>query len=254
MPPALYGLKFRAALVHFGVSATLAFVSALIVFSLWYRYPFGEISGGRFLFLLTILVDVMLGPVCMFVVFNPKKSRLERLADLVFIISFQIAALAYGLWTAYQARPVHIVFEYDRFRVVHAIEVPKDKIALDRSDIDPMPITGPTLLSLRALTADEQMAFTLAALGGVPVAAQPTLWRPYDDAKIKVLSMARSIQDLRKRFPERNSDINQVIEGIGSGESSLVYMPVVSRNEKFWTVLLDKSTARPMGWLSIDSF
>lgn len=254
MPLALYRLKFRAALVHFGFSAALAFVSASIVFSLWYKYPFGEISGGRFLFLLTILVDVVLGPVCIFVVFNPKKSRLERLSDLAFIILFQISALAYGLWTAYQARPVHIVFEYDRFRVIHAVEVPKDKVAINRADIDPMPISGPTLLSLRALTADEQMAFTLAALGGVPVAAQPTLWRPYDDAKTKVLAMARSIQDLRKRFPERNSDISRVIEGIGSGESSLVYMPVVSRSEKFWTVLIDKSTARPMGWLSIDSF
>ena len=34
----------------------------------------------------------------------------------------QLVALGYGLWTVFIARPVHLVFEIDRFRVVHAIE------------------------------------------------------------------------------------------------------------------------------------
>jgi len=63
------------------------------------------------------MVDVILGPLITLTVFNRSKPRSELVRDLTVVGLIQLAALGYGLWTVFVARPVHLVFEYDRFRV-----------------------------------------------------------------------------------------------------------------------------------------
>ena len=115
--------RLGAAGIHLGISLAIAALAALLVFGLWYPYPYREISGGRELFLLVVSVDVILGPLITLAVFNRAKPWMELRRDLAVVALIQLAALGYGLWTVSVARPVHLVFEIDRFRVVHAIDV-----------------------------------------------------------------------------------------------------------------------------------
>jgi hypothetical protein len=80
-------------------------------------------------FLIVVTVDVILGPLITLAVFNRAKPWTELRRDLVIVALIQLSALGYGLWTVFVARPVHLVFEYDRFRVVHAVEVPPEMLA-----------------------------------------------------------------------------------------------------------------------------
>ena len=48
-----------------------------------------------------------------------------------------------------QARPVHLVFELDRFRVVHRAAVDDALLARAPAPLAAMPPTGPTLLAVR---------------------------------------------------------------------------------------------------------
>ena len=99
------------------------------MFGWWYPYPYRELSGGRELFALVVAVDVVLGPLITLVIFNPAKTRCHLVMDFTVIGLLQVAALAYGLWTVFVARPVHLVFEYHRMAVVHAIDVDSDLLA-----------------------------------------------------------------------------------------------------------------------------
>ena len=116
--------RARAAAIHLTISLALAALAGLLVFAVWYPYPYREISGGRELFILVVTVDVVMGPLMTLAVFNLSKPRKELFRDLAVIAVLQIAALVYGLWTVAVARPVHLVFEIDRFRVVHSIRDP----------------------------------------------------------------------------------------------------------------------------------
>ena len=116
--------RLRAATLHLSLSVLVAVASALLVFALWYPYPYRDISGGRELFQLVVSVDIVLGPLLTLAVFNRAKPSRELRRDLAVIVLLQFAGLAYGLWTVHLARPVHMVFEYDRFRVVHQVEIP----------------------------------------------------------------------------------------------------------------------------------
>lgn len=54
-------------------------------------------------------------------------------------------------------------------------------------DVVALPLTGPTLLSLRPFRdGQEKMEATLAALNGLSLSARPDLWQPYAAAKSEI--------------------------------------------------------------------
>ena len=246
--------RLRASGIHLGISLGIAALAAMLVFGLWYPYPYREISGGRELFLLIVTVDVVLGPLITFTVFNPRKSRREKILDFSVIGIVQLTALVYGLWTVYEARPVHTVFEYDRLRVVSAADVPPGLIDQAPQGIEALPITGPTWLSLRALSAKEQMDMTMAALSGFPLAAQPALWQPYAAERKAVLQAAHPVAELKTRFPAQSAIIDHALAEAGKPAEALVYLPLQARKDIVWTAILDRETAKPLAYLPLDSF
>ena len=246
--------RLKASAIHLGLSLLMAALAALLVFGVWYPYPYRELSGGRELFLLLVTVDVILGPLITLAVFNRAKPLAELRRDLVIVVLIQLAALAYGLWTVSVARPVHMVFEYDRFRVVHAIDVPPELLDKTPPGAEALPWTGPTLLALREFKdSQEKMDATLAAMQGVTLSSRPDLWRPYAQAVPDVLKAARPVAELQARFAARAQEIDRVLAATGRNPQTLRYLPLAGRKE-FWTVFLDPVTAQVVATLPLDPY
>ena len=74
-----------AAGVHLIISAAIATAAAFLVFGVWYPGAFRYLAGGRDLFLLVTSVDVVLGPVLTFAVFNRAKGWRHLRWDLTVI-------------------------------------------------------------------------------------------------------------------------------------------------------------------------
>lgn len=252
--PSFWRDRLQASAIHLGLSLCLATLAAVLVFGIWYPYPYREISGGRELFILVVTVDVILGPLVTLVVFNRGKSASVLLRDLAFIGFLQLAALAYGLWTVAMARPVHMVFEYDRFRVVHAVDIDSERLAQTPTDVVAMPITGPTLLSLRPFKNEkERMEATLAALQGSELGARPDLWQTYAKGVPEILKEAKPAAALRARFPAKAVAIDHVLADAGRSTDGVAYLPLVGRNQ-FWTVFLDATSAQVVAAMPLDPF
>lgn len=245
----------RAAGIHLALSLCIAAVAAALVFGLWYPYPYREISGGRELFLLVVTVDVILGPLITLAIFNRANKPLRALAaDLVVVGVIQLAALGYGLWTVFVARPVHLVFEYSRLSVLHAVDVEPQQLALAPPALRTLPVTGPTLIALRPFrNADEQFDVTMAALGGVPLQTRADLWQPYAEATAKVLEVAKPAAQLLARFPHETARIGDAVAATRKPIDALRYLPLMGRNQA-WTALVDKDSAEPLEFLPLDSF
>ena len=247
--------RLKASAIHLTLSLTLAVLAALLVFVVWYPYPYRDISGGRELFLLVVGVDVIMGPLMTLAVFNRNKPRQELRRDLAVIGLLQLLALAYGLWTVAVARPVHLVFELDRFRVVHAIDVPAELLNRASPALQRLPLTGPTLLSVREFKdSRESFEATMAALHGAALGARPDFWQSYEQAKPQVLARARPLAELNARFPARAGDIAKALHSVlARPPTSIGYIPMVGRST-FWTVLIDTNTAEVIAFVPIDSF
>ncbi|WP_422564936.1 TfpX/TfpZ family type IV pilin accessory protein [Ideonella sp.] len=259
MPAVTPSVKSRlsAAGIHLTLSLAVAALAAWLVFGLWYPYPYREISGGRHLFLIVMAVDVIMGPLLTLAVFNRNKPTAELRRDLTVIGMLQVAALAYGLWTVSVARPVHLVFEIDRFRVVHAIDIPEEEMDLAPPELRRLPWTGPTLLSVRNFRSQQEGSdATLAAVQGFPLGARPFLWQRYDEARPQILKVARPLGDLKNRFPGQVGTIDAALRSgpdRGRTSESVAYVPMAGR-DKFWTVLLDLRTTEVIAFVPIDSF
>lgn len=246
--------RLRASGIHLGISLGVVTLAAVLVFGLWYPYPYREISGGRALFMLVVCVDVVMGPLITLIIFNRAKPRRELVLDFTVVGLLQVAALSYGLWSVFVARPVHLVFEYNRLSVVHAVDVDPALLAKAPPALQKIPITGPTAIALRPFKdATEQFDVTMAALQGAALSARADLWQAYADSTADILKESKPASDLHKRFASQAALVDKAIANTGRSVTELRYLPLVGR-DKAWTALLDAVTAEPVGFLPLDSF
>jgi len=246
--------RLKATSLHLCISIAIGLCAAVLMFWLWYPQPYRDISGGRDLFLLIIGVDIAIGPLITLAIFNNTKPKRELFMDLSIVAVLQITALTYGLWTVFVARPVHLVFEYSRLTVVHAVDVDASLLRSAPPELRALPLTGPTAIALRPFkNAQEQLDATMAALGGAPLAARSDFWQSYEASVTDILKVARPAAELQERFLGEKAKIDSAIAATGLPAGALRYLPVVGRKD-VWTALLDASTAKPVGFLQMDSF
>jgi hypothetical protein len=246
--------RLRAAGIHLLISLSIAAMAATLVFLLWYPYPYRELSGGRELFTMLVSIDVILGPLLTLSVFNIKKSRAELIRDLTVIGLLQIGALAYGLWTVYEARPVHLVFEFDRFRVAHAADIDPGLLSKAPQAWQHLPMTGPTMLAVRKLSGEESFSATMAALSGAQLSFRPDLWQAYDaEAKARAWAASKPLAPLLKKYPEQSAALQTLAAQSGFSVQQLRYLPAQAR-DTVWTAVMQPKTGDIIGYLPVDGF
>ncbi|MFA9950229.1 TfpX/TfpZ family type IV pilin accessory protein [Dentiradicibacter hellwigii] len=232
--------RLRASGIHFVISATVAFIVAGLVFWLWYPTPHQHLSGGIDLFVLLISVDLVIGPLLTLIVFNLSKPRRELVRDLFIIAILQAAALMYGMHVVFQARPVHVVFEYTRFRVVYASDLLPEFLNKAPEAMRHLPWTGPTFLSVRPMRAEEKLDILLQELSGFPLANRADMWQPYAEAASNAAAIGKSVTDLMPRLTSaQQASIRALMAQKNLSEKDVVYVPLLSRSPQVAAVLVE---------------
>jgi hypothetical protein len=244
----------RAAGIHLLISCLVAALAAALVFGLWYPGAYLILAGGRELFLLVVTVDVILGPLLTFAVFDLKKPFKSLRRDLAVIGLLQMAALVYGLHTVYIVRPVAMVFEVDRFRVVAASQVHLSDMPSAREQYRHLPLSGPWLLGTRTPEpgAEHTEALFLALQEGVDRGYRPRFWQPYPDSVADVAKKARPLSRLFTRYPEIVNESRRALRALGVSESEATFLPVMGRGGD-WVVILDRAH-QPRHFVRADGF
>lgn len=249
--------KFRsvAAATHLSMSVVVALVAAALVFLVWFPYPFREVSGGSALFKVVVAVDLVLGPVLTWVVFERRKPRAELVRDVLIIVALQLAALAYGLWSVYQARPIYLVHEIDRFVVVSAADIDPADLVQAPPEFQSLPWSGIRLIGVRESRDGEERLETLAlALAGKDVSLRPSYWQHLSEANKEVIRQrAKPLRVLRARSDSDSRIIDRWLKDQGLSVDQLIFLPMVGRDQ-YWSAVMDASSMEIIGYLPIDGF
>lgn len=246
-------LRAKAFGVHLMASVAVAVLVTLTVMFVWYPWPYTIVSGGMHLIVILLSVDVAIGPLLTFAVFNDKKPAKELRRDLAVIVVLQLAALSYGVYTVFQARPAVIAFEVDRFRVTSAHDVVKSELPQAQDGFRTLSWTGPRLITTAAPKEDQRLEAIMMGLNGADLGARPLFWRPWDAAAAQqALRAGKSVQDWLDRHPEHRGEVMQAIERSGRSIDQLVYLPLLAHRTD-WSVLLDKRTGEVVGFAPIDA-
>ncbi|MGZ5038952.1 MAG: TfpX/TfpZ family type IV pilin accessory protein [Usitatibacter sp.] len=246
MPP-----RVRAALIHLGLSATIAALVVLPIYFLWYPEVLFESAGGRDLFLLLVSVDVTVGPLITLIVFKPGKWGMKF--DLVVIAILQATALAYGVFMLFEARPVYIAFVRDRFELVRPNGFPEGELAKGHAGgYDDLSWTGPRIVGVKLPTdPDEAFNIMISGMAGVDAQYYPRYYVPYDAVRDEVKAKAVPLATLRKRNPARASEVNRVLVSLGRKEDDVRFVPMRAGKTDL-TVFVDAKTGDVLRYSSLN--
>ena len=251
-------LRFRAAIqaasIHLLCSVVVALLAAALVFGLWYPFPYRELSGGRELFLLVVVVDVVCGPLLTTVLFSPTKPRAELWRDLGLVALIQLGALGYGLWTVWEARPLFLVQEIDRFKVIAAPDLRDASIAGLPAELQPHWWAGPLTVAIREPkdAKERQMVLFESLQGGRDYAERPEFYLPYEGANaLNSLNRAKPLSVFLQKQPGQQAEATELATKNGADIAQWLYLPVVARQD--WVAVLDRQ-GQIQGFLKGDGF
>ena len=85
--PSRWRFALKNAGWHLVVSLILAGLAALLVFAVWYPYPYSELTGGLNLYTLVVSVDIVCGPLLTLILASPKKNCANALLIFLWSVS-----------------------------------------------------------------------------------------------------------------------------------------------------------------------
>lgn len=248
------GRRMYAAGIHFIFSGSIALVSGIVVFCVWYPSPYAFIAGGWALFAMIVGIDVILGPCLTALVASPDKPFTQLRTDIFLIALVQLLAFLYGMGTIAMTRPVHMVFEVDRFRVVSAADITPEQLAKAPDQYRHLPWTGPTLIAARKSVTQEEMMYSLdLGLQGVDLSMQPDRWIDYAQNASVILQATHPVKPLLEKYPEMADKVRTIAANNHLLIQNLRFLPLMSRQAS-WVALVAAPDARIVGYLPVDGF
>ncbi len=246
-PPTGWLARARAAGLHLLASAAIVAALCAVVFGAWYPGPLPAMMGVGAILAIVVGVDLVVGPLLTFVVFDRRKRRLGW--DLAAIAALQLAALGYGVHTLHQGRPAFVVLVKDRFEVVAPADLRRGdrQAAVDNPHARTDPLrprwVGATVPARRE---DADRILFEALTSGTDLQHHPRLYVDYAAESATALSRALPVSRLRALNPGGGADIDALVARSGLPEDRLAYLPLRGP-ARDGAVLLDRRDARVVG-------
>jgi hypothetical protein len=244
--------RVQAALIHLGLSALVAATIVAVMLLVWYPSPYFAAAGGGTLLMLLIGVDVILGPLLTFIVYDPAKKSL--IYDLAVIAMLQIAALIYGVHVMAAARPAFVVYLRGGFDVVSANDVVTEGMAQAQlPEFQSVPLTGPRLAAARVpVDPGVQLRIGMeAAAGGADLTAYPRYYIPYATASREAAASGKPLAALAQASPENAAAVARLAASSGKSAEAMVYLPLHTRSAQM-SIVLDKANGDVVGVLPLE--
>ncbi|HIO96548.1 MAG TPA: hypothetical protein EYG71_01310 [Leucothrix sp.] len=240
--------KLKAAALHLLLSlVVISFAIGLIVY-FWFPNSLVHVSNFREIALLIMSIDLILGPLLTFVIFKPKKKYLKF--DLSAIATFQSIALAYGLFTLYQAHPVYIAFNVDRFTLVSAMDA-KPEEAL-RDELKNSKFSSPKIVVAKIpKDKKESSDLLMDVMDGAPdIEFRPNLYHPFEENISEIL--AKSLDpNIIFKDDKAQEKLSTFIKKYGKTTADYAYLPLIGgAKDAVW--VLDNKTAKPIDVIVVD--
>jgi hypothetical protein len=240
--------RTQAAGIHLLVSICIALIVVCAMIFVWYPSPYFNAMGGGLLLALMVGCDVVIGPLITFIIWNPGKKSLKF--DVTVIALIQLAALAYGAFVMFEARPIYTVFYRDRFDVVIAARVYDEELARAAgTPYNSRPLTGPKLVALNMPTDIQErnrMSFHSPSSGDY--VAFPQYFVPYEERATEAGANAKPLAELKAKNPQIVAELGALLIEKGVAESAAGYWPLNTKSSDM-AVIVDKKSGKILGMI-----
>jgi hypothetical protein len=234
--------RWSAGGLHLLISAAIAGAALWLTIHVWYPPPLFTAEGGSELLLILITVDVIVGPLITLIIFRAGKPGLR--GDLAIIGGVQLAALLYGMFVMFSARPVFVAFLDDQFETVRANDLDGARLAQARfAEFRSVPLGGPVTVAVDLPKNQRELMEIIAALQktGIPVTQMPRYYVPYAQQREKARAAGRPLDAVMAGTDEFALEIRKVVAESGRKAAELKMLPIQTR--RGWgAVLVDAAS------------
>ena len=247
----LWAPRLCAAGIH--VCLSLAAVGALVLLMLqfWYPQPYFMADGGWRVFQIIVLVDVVMGPLLTFIVFNRTKPELKR--DLVIVAVLQVGAFVYGAVTMYQYRPVFLAAAEQNLFTVNWLDL--ERANQDLTEVRALSLGQdmPLMVDIRLpeSTAQREAVWSQSARDGIPPSHQAQRFAPMTQARLdRLLRPGINIDAMAKTDAAIAAELARVLKRHPElPRERLAFVPLNCRFELIMLVF-DRETRRMIDWMT----
>ncbi len=232
--------KLKASLIHLLLSAVIisALISLMLLF--WFPTSFLGVTDFKDIALILIAIDLVLGPLLTFVVFNPTKKSLKF--DLSVIVTIQIIGLSYGLYMLYLTHPVYVTYYEKVFTVITAKHATPEKSKLSHYNISKF--SSPTMAYMAYDESTNNKLFNEMLDGEGEIEARVDYYQPYENHLDEILANSldtdkifseNDMSDASREFLEKNIDID-----------TFAFLPLANGSSANGIIVLDRATGKPV--------
>ncbi len=240
--------KIKAFTIHLIISIVVTSIIAGVMIYFWYPLDYLDITSFKDIATLIIFIDLVIGPILTFVVFNPNKKSLKF--DLSIIAMIQVSALAYGTFILYQGHPVYLTYAKGSFTLINAQLARPQDAKYEEYRVSKLSSSNLAYAELPNDATQRNELLNISFKGGADLEERVDLYKPYHEHIDEIIS---NTLDTTKLFSDKKSksETELFIKKYGEKVNDFVFIPLEGSTGSS-IVVLDKRSASFVTTINVD--
>lgn len=243
-------MRSKIALRNLYISQAIILLFLIFAYLVWFPHSFSKLGGFTDTAWMIIFVDLVLGPLLVFIVYKKDKKHLTF--DINVLLAIQLGAFVWGAYSLYLKHPAYAVFTGDRFTLTNVSAVyPRPGW---REQLNKYLFSTPKLVITKFPENKKErntLLFDVLLKGEPDIDTRPRFFKPFDNHSKEILS-----KSLKPGLLFVNEDSKRKIEELinrkGGTIEDLAFFPLSGNNRKDVVWVFDRQTAKPVEILDID--
>ncbi len=243
-------MKIKIALRNLYISQAVILIFLVLAYFVWFPHSFTELGGFYDTAWMLIFVDLVLGPLLVFLVYKENKKHLKF--DINVLLGIQLIAFVFGAYSLFLKHPAYAVFSIDRFTLTNV------------SNIYPQPswsnllkqhfFSSPEFVVANLpINSQEQKLLTFdVVINGLPdIDSRPQYFTQFDQHIDSIMNKSIQIEQLTLDV-KAEEKLEIFAKKYKDKYSDLAFFPLRGNNKKDVIWVFDRKTAKPIDILDID--
>jgi len=238
-------MRKKIVLRNLYISQAIIFVFLVFAYLVWFPHSFAKLGGFNKTALMLIFVDLVLGPLLVFIVYREGKKYLTF--DINVLLGIQLFAFAFGAYSLFLKHPAYAVFSGDQFTLTNVSHIHPQQHWLEQFKTSFF--SSPQLVVTKAPQNNKKrndLIFSILLESAPDIDKRPEYFESFIENIDAVFSKSIPINLLFQDSKAREK-LDQFLKKHDKQANDYAYFPLSGNSKKDMIWVFDRSTAKPVG-------
>jgi len=243
-------MRTKIVLRNLYISQAVIFIFLAFAYLIWFPHSFSKLGGFGDTALMLIFVDLILGPLLVFIVFKEGKKYLAF--DINVLLAIQLGAFIFGAYSLYLKHPAYAVFTVDRFTMANVSQLYPQQHWLKQ--LSSSFFSSPQFVIAKSPNDAEKrnmLMFDVLLKGEPDINERPALFEPLDKHIPSIFSKSIPLNQLFQNTKTKKK-LAQFYKEKSGKPNDYAYFPLAGNNKKDMIWIFNRATAQPVAIIDSD--